>query len=212
MKLYRKSLSVLLFAIVFFSLSVNTVVRAQEMTDSQRWALIIQIQQQIVQLRQQLSQILAQQQVSPGSPILLKIPNINVDAAIQYVGVTADGAMDVPKGPNDVAWLRIGPRPGEMGSAVIAGHYGRWKTGEGSVFDDLNKLNKGDKIYVKDDKGLITTFVVRESRIYDSKASASNVFGSNDGKAHLNLVTCEGVWDEVKKTYSHRLVVFTDKE
>ncbi|MDO8443215.1 MAG: class F sortase [bacterium] len=146
-----------------------------------------------------------------GLPTRLKIPSINVDASVEYVGLTPDGAMDVPKERANVAWFNLGPRPGDNGSAAIAGHYG-WKDGKGSAFDNLYKLRKGDKIYVEDDKGVITTFVVRESRRYNPKMDASNVFSSNDGKPHLNLITCEGVWDKVSKTYSKRLVVFTDKE
>ncbi|OHA48408.1 MAG: hypothetical protein A2806_03005 [Candidatus Terrybacteria bacterium RIFCSPHIGHO2_01_FULL_48_17] len=146
-----------------------------------------------------------------GSPIRLKIPKINVDAAVEYVGLTPDGAMDVPKSQDDVAWYEPGTRPGEKGSAVIAGHYG-WKGGEPSVFDSLYTLRKGDKLTIEDDKGEIITFVVRESRRYDPNVDASDVFGSSDGKAHLNLVTCEGEWDEVSQSYSKRLVVFTDKE
>ena len=146
-----------------------------------------------------------------GRPIRLKIPKINVDAAVEYVGITPDGAMDVPKGPADVAWFNLGPRPGENGSAVMAGHYG-WKNNISSVFDDLHTLQKGDKLYVEDEKGAITTFVVRESRRYDPKADASNVFIPNDSLAHLNLITCEGIWDKVSESYSERLVVFTDKE
>ncbi|MDO8558807.1 MAG: class F sortase [bacterium] len=84
--------------------------------------------------------------------------------------------------------------------------------GEGSVFDNLNKLRKGDVLYIEDDKGVIVSFVVRESRNYDPNADASDIFNLNDGKPHLNLITCEGVWDEASKSYSKRLVVFTDKE
>ncbi len=146
-----------------------------------------------------------------GLPVRLKIPSINIDASVEYVGLTPDGAMDVPKERANVAWFDPGTRPGEIGSAVIAGHYG-WKEGKASVFDNLYKLRKGDKIYVEDDKGAVISFVVRESRRYDPDADASDVFSSNDGKSHLNLVTCEGVWDEVSKSYSKRLVVFTDKE
>lgn len=151
-------------------------------------------------------------QTNSGFPVRLNIPSINVDAPIEYVGLTPDGAMDVPKERANVAWFELGSRPGENGSAVIAGHYGRWKDGVGSVFDDLNKLRKGDILYVEDDKGTIISFVVRESRSYDLNADASDVFYSNDGESHLNLITCEGVWDEVSKSYSERLVVFTDKE
>ena len=146
-----------------------------------------------------------------GRPVHLKIPGINVDAAVESVGLAPDGAMDIPKSQDDVAWFELGPRPGENGSAVIAGHYG-WKNREPSAFDNLYKLRKGDKLYVEDDKGVVISFVVRESRRYDPNADASAVFGSNDGKPHLNLVTCEGVWNKVSKSYSKRLVVFTDKE
>lgn len=152
-----------------------------------------------------------QEEATIGLPLRLKIPSINIDAPFEYVGLTTDGAMGVPKSRDNVAWFELGPRPGENGNAVIAGHYGR-ENRNGSVFDDLHKLRKGDKLYVEDSEGAIITFVVRESRRYDPKADASSVFGSSDGQAHLNLVTCEGVWDERTQQYSKRLVVFTDRE
>jgi LPXTG-site transpeptidase (sortase) family protein len=155
---------------------------------------------------------LLDEQISSELPVRLKIPKINIDAKIDPMGLTSDGAMEVPKGGRDVGWYSSGPRPGEIGSAVMDGHYGRWKNGEGSVFDDLNKLEKGDTVYVEDDKGVTTTFVVRELRTYDPNADALDVFSSDDGKSHLNLITCEGVWNKVSKSYSGRLVVFTDKE
>ena len=120
--------------------------------------------------------------------------------------------MDVPKGPVDVAWFKLGPRPGDNGSAVIAGHYGTWKNGEGSVFNNLNKLNIGDMIYVEDENGVIVRFAVRQIRIYDPNADSSDIFVSDDGKSHLNIITCEGEWNSVQKTYSKRLVIFSDKE
>lgn len=149
--------------------------------------------------------------IQAGKPTHLIIPSINVDSAVEYVGLDSDGAMDVPKNRYNVGWFEIGPRPGENGSAVIAGHYGR-KDGKGSAFDDLHKLRKGNKVYIKDDKGVFVSFVVQGSQRYDSKANASGVFSSDDGKSHLNLITCEGVWDEAIKQYSKRLVVFTDRE
>lgn len=146
-----------------------------------------------------------------NKPARLKIPSINVGAPVEYVGLASDGAMDVPKSPDNVAWFSPGPRPGENGSAVIAGHFG-WKDGKTAAFDDLYKLKKGDKLYVEDEKGTVTAFMVRESRRYDSNADAGDVFGASDGKPHLNLITCEGVWNKLSKSYSQRLVVFTDKE
>ncbi len=154
----------------------------------------------------------AEQAVSGvGLPIRLKIPKSNVDAAVEYVGLTPDGLMDAPKGPADVAWFRLGQRPGEIGTAVIAGHSG-WKDGIPAAFDYLSALRKGDRIYVEDDKGTTIVFIVREIRTYDPNADASSVFGSSDGGAHLNLITCAGVWDNVSRTSSERLVVFAEKE
>lgn len=153
-----------------------------------------------------------QKQISSGFPVRLKIPVINVDAAVEFVGLTPDGAMGAPKGGRNVGWFDSGPYPGENGSAVIDGHFGRWKNGEGSVFDDLNRLKKGDRLYVEDDKGITTTFVVRETRSFDPNADATDVFSSGSDGAHLNLITCEGVWNKDSKSYSQRLVIFADKE
>lgn len=155
--------------------------------------------------------LVKQKQINPVLPVRLKIPNINVDSSFEYVGVTPQGAMDVPKSPADVAWFELGPRPGDTGTAVIAGHYG-WKNGISAVFDNLYKLKKGDKIYVENDKGSTTAFIVSGFRMYGDNENPSNVFASTDGLAHLNLITCQGIWNKTKKSYSERLVIFTDKE
>lgn len=145
-----------------------------------------------------------------GIPVRLKIPKLNIDTSIKSLGLTPDWAMASTKGPNDVAWFKLGKRPGENGSAVIAGHYGIFKNWAISVFNKLHTLRKGDKIYVKDTKWTTISFIVRESKMYDKNANVPEVFSSNDGKAHLNLITC--VFDPVSKTYPKRLIVFTDRE
>ncbi|MDO8556867.1 MAG: class F sortase [Candidatus Jorgensenbacteria bacterium] len=151
------------------------------------------------------------EQANSGLPVRLKIPKINVDSKLEYVGITPQGAVGAPKDPGNAAWLDLGPRPGEKGNSIIVGHFG-WKNGIPAVFDYLYTLRKGDKLYVEDEKGATVTFIVRELRTYGENEDASDVFSSSDGKAHLNLITCEGVWNKVSKSYSERLVVFTDKE
>jgi LPXTG-site transpeptidase (sortase) family protein len=147
-----------------------------------------------------------------GLPINIKIPVIGVDAVVESVGITETGEMGIPKGPSEVGWYELGMRPGEEGSAVMAGHYGTWRSGQGSVFDNLYKLRAGDEIYVEDDKGEKITFVVSKTREYDPKADTSDIFISSDGKAHLNLITCEGNWNKASQSFSQRRVVFADKE
>lgn len=153
----------------------------------------------------------AENKLQTEFPLRLDIPKINVDASVKSVGLTPDGEMDVSKDPTDLAWFNLGPRPGEIGSAVIAGHEG-WKNGTQAVFDNLHKLQKGDKIYVEGEKGIVITFVVRELKIYNQYDNSADIFSSNDDKAHLNLITCDGIWNKELKSYSNRLVVLTDKE
>lgn len=148
---------------------------------------------------------------APNAPLRLLIPKIKVNAAVESVGLTKDGAVGVPKGFTNAAWFNAGVRPGEIGSAIIDGHFG-WIRGVGAVFNNLSKLRAGDKVYVKDKTGKIITFAVRATRTYSLQDSAAEVFGASDGQAHLNLITCEGVWKKATQSYSRRLVVFTDKE
>lgn len=147
------------------------------------------------------------QKTARAFPVRLKIPRINVDTLIEYVGITSEGVMDVPKNIINVGWFELGTPPGEIGSAVIDGHF-NGKNGEPGVFADLYQLTVGDKIYIEDDKGVSTAFIVRQSRTYDP-GYAEEVFSLGDS-AHLNLITCDGIWDKAKKSYSKRLVVFAD--
>lgn len=149
--------------------------------------------------------------ITSGLPVRLKIPNIDIDVAIENVGLTPDGSMAVPKSTSTVGWFELGQRPGENGTAVIAGHYGP-TNGKPSVFDNLSKLQEGGKIYIEDDRGITISFVIRKSDSYNPTADATQVFSSDDELSHLNLITCEGAWDKEKKNYSSRLVIFTDKE
>lgn len=147
--------------------------------------------------------------IPSAPPVRLEITNINLDTTIYAAGLTSSGDMDISENPDQVAWYQLGPKPGEIGSAVIAGHYG-WKDGHGSIFNNLNMLVKGDEVSVYDENGIKKTFVVQATQIYDPNADATKVFISTDKKAHLNLITCEGTWVNSKDSYSNRLVIFTD--
>ena len=147
--------------------------------------------------------------VPQGLPVRLQIPTIGVDALIEDALITPDGRMDVPANSVNVAWFALGPKPGDIGSAVVGGHYGI-ENNIPFVFYNLNKLVVGDKIFVVNDKGQTIAFQVREIKSFDQNADATSVFVSTDGLAHLNLVTCEGVWNKVDDNYPSRLVIFAD--
>lgn len=147
--------------------------------------------------------------IPQGLPVRLKIPVIGVDSAIEDALITPDGRMDVPVGSVNVAWFALGPHPGQAGSAVIGGHFGI-NNGVKFVFYDLDKLKIGDKVYIVNDNDDTLAFVVKSIKLFNRDADATTVFTSQDGLAHLNLITCEGVWNQVNGTYPQRRVVFTE--
>jgi LPXTG-site transpeptidase (sortase) family protein len=142
-----------------------------------------------------------------GLPIHLEIPKIKVSTDILQMGLTVNGDMDAPAKVTDVGWYKNGPHPGNVGNAVIAGHFG---VGGPGVFVDLDKLQKDDHVLVTDEKGQTSSFVVRETRTYGYTEHPSEVFNTSGG-AHLNLITCAGTWNAAARTYNKRLVIFADK-
>ncbi len=149
-----------------------------------------------------------------GSPVRFTISKLGIDAGFQYTGLKADGDMEIPNTIVDVGWFTGSVRPGEQGTSIITGHVAQIRGGvvtKPGVFGTLKELRTGDRLSVLNDRGERITFVVRESRSLDPAADAKEVSSSADGKAHLNLITCEGTWNPEKLSYSARLVVFTDK-
>ena len=146
--------------------------------------------------------------VPVGVPVRLKIPAIKVDAEVEHVALTPDGAMDVPKNYDNVAWYTLGPRPGEAGNAAIAGHVDS-KRGK-AVFWDLRKLKPGDEVYVVGSDGVERRFVVTVLEVYKrADAPLTRIFGGAPG-THLNLITCDGAFDRNRQEYDSNLVVYAD--
>lgn len=143
-----------------------------------------------------------------GRPTRLRIPAIRVDAAIEDVGLTADGAMDVPKDYNNTAWYEPGSRPGDQGNAAIAGHVDS-KTGP-AVFWDLPKLQAGDEVFVVGDDGVERRFVVTGRESYGrADAPLERIFGSTTAR-QLNLITCDprSTFDRSKGGYAANVVIY----
>lgn len=147
----------------------------------------------------------------PELPLQLFIPSIGVSTTVQIVGLADDdtGAMGVPDNFTDVGWYKHGPRPGMVGSAVIAGHY-NGKNLPKAIFYDLSELEINDTVEVIDENGTSLIFQVVKMRTYSYNEATEEVFVSNDGKVRLNLITCGGSWLKDEKLYDQRTVVFTE--
>ncbi|GAC1432637.1 MAG: hypothetical protein NVSMB65_06320 [Chloroflexota bacterium] len=136
----------------------------------------------------------------------LRIPALGINTTVEQVGLV-QGALDVPVNVWDVAWYRLGPRPGDVGNAVIDGHKDS-ATGP-AIFLWLKNLRIGDRVIVRDDRGGEHTFEVTEMDSYDLRhAPLVRIFGPSTAR-NLNLITCSGAWDYQKHIYDQRLVVYT---
>jgi LPXTG-site transpeptidase (sortase) family protein len=144
-----------------------------------------------------------------SDPVRLSIPSLDIDAKVQQVGLTTAGNMGIPNNFTDVAWYKYGPRPGQLGSAVIDGHVDNGLSLAG-VFKHLEDIKVGDDVYVQEKDGSKLHFVVTDIESYPYKnAPVEQIFTRTD-KARLNLITCVGDWIPAGKTYDHRLVVYTE--
>lgn len=143
------------------------------------------------------------------TPIQLSIESIGVEAPIELVGVL-NGAMAVPTLPENVGWYEFGTRPGDVGSAILAGHV-NWKDSPNAAFTNLKNVQIGDMIKITNSDGELVYFFVSEIKSYPFYADTTEVFSSNDGLARLNLITCGGLWNSVIKSHESRLVIFAIK-
>jgi len=146
--------------------------------------------------------------ISPGVPETISIPKINVHADVESVGMDSQGRMDVPKNGEDTAWYSPGYKPGMRGSAVIDGHLDL-VTGAPAVFWNLQELTPGDTISVTDNNGSKYTFAVDHLEKYPYNTFPMKEVFADSKTPMLNLITCNGVWDQASRNYSDRLVVYS---
>lgn len=145
---------------------------------------------------------------STSVPVRLLIPSLSVNARVQYVGMNKKGEMGIPNNFSDVAWYKYGPVPGQLGSAVMAGHVDNGLALPG-VFRRLGEMKEGDDVYVIAKDGSKLRFVVQSVETYPyDEGPVERVFGASDA-ARLNLITCSGAWLRGKRTYAERTVVYT---
>lgn len=141
-----------------------------------------------------------------ADPLRLTVPVLGIDAQIQQVGVTKSGNMATPTNFTDVGWYKFGTRPGEEGSAVIAGHRSN-AVFLPAVFYPLKDIQKGDDIYVFTEDGSTLHFTVTTIATYDYQKVPTDILFNETGNRYLKLITCAGAWHSDIKTADKRLII-----
>jgi LPXTG-site transpeptidase (sortase) family protein len=147
--------------------------------------------------------------VDDSAPVHLVIPSVGIDSKI----VPISWAM-IPKPGGglksewQVADYAVGhhqgsSNPGQDGNVVLSGHVDY----KGEVFKNLNRVNKGDEVVVKTEKGqylyVVTDLViVKEEGVSEEQKRANAAYMNPTPDRTLTMITCwpYGVDD-------HRLIV-----
>ena len=149
----------------------------------------------------------SQYTVAAELPRFLTVEKLGIyNARILSMGVTDDGAMDVPNNIFDVGWYVGSAKPGSGGTVVIDGHNGGPNIH--GVFKDLPELETGDIIKVERGDGKMFVYKVIENisvPLSESNSYMETAFKSpQEGTESVTLISCTGEWSQVQYTYLSR--------
>jgi LPXTG-site transpeptidase (sortase) family protein len=141
----------------------------------------------------------------PILPVRLRIPAIGVDSRLEKLGVSRRGRLQPPVDPQRAGWFPGSAVPGEVGSAVIAGH--RDSLVGPAVFWRLTDLRPGDKMTVTRSDGVVVHFQVAQiHRVPRASFPTQQVYGATPDSL-LRLITCGGLYDHVHGRYLDNVLV-----
>ncbi len=139
-------------------------------------------------------------------PTSLSIPSLKINAPFVEVGLNADKSLQTPDKPNEVGWFAYRPKPGDIGPAVVVGHF---DTAKGpAVFQNLKNIKPGDNIIITRADGSTVTYRTDSVTTYSQDNFPTDAVYGNINYAGLRLITCSGTYSKKVKHYSDNLVVY----
>ncbi len=138
-----------------------------------------------------------------GPPTRVRIPSIAVDAKLQTLVLDSTGALTPPVGYVDAGWYALGPAPGDLGAAVLAGHVD--STSGPAVFYRLRDLTAGAVVEVQRGGVWLSFQVVAVQRYPKNDFPTAQVYGPTPD-AQLRLITCGGTF--AQGSYRDNVVVY----
>ena len=124
-----------------------------------------------------------------GAPRRVVVPTLGIDAPVFPIKTVGDTLVP-PSDPQELGWWADGAKPGSgTGSALVTGHT---VNAGGGALDDLETLERGDRVTVRTDRGRVS-YAVGRVRIFSKGAVADHAerLFSQEAPGRLVLVTCE---------------------
>ena len=123
-----------------------------------------------------------------------------VSASIVDVGLTADGAIDVPA--SQVGRWSGSTVPGGKGAVFLDGH-------TPGIFSDLNQLQVGSTVTIIYSQQMFTYKVVAVETVPLAAVDMRKALSVQTGAANgLTMMTCAGTYIPAQQTYDKRLIVY----
>jgi hypothetical protein len=139
-------------------------------------------------------------------PVHVRVDGAPIDGPIIPTGVDqGTGEFAVPPEAGLVGWYEYGPRPGDGGSAVLAGHLD-WKHRPG-VFRLLTQVRPGAIVVVTFADGAVRRFRVTENRLVLKPQLPTAAVFARTGPPTLRLITCGGEYDRSSHHYRSNVLV-----
>jgi len=144
--------------------------------------------------------------VPPGWPKVLVYARFKIKAPIEPLSFAKKSDYEAPYRWGDVAWYDRGPRPGDLGRAVIYGHLDSYCCP--AIFYQLKNAHTGDIIQVTYRNGKTLSFKVQWRDSYlNSKLPLNFIYGRARERG-LVLMTCGGIFHRDGTGYDHKEVVY----
>lgn len=138
-------------------------------------------------------------------PVKVIIPAIGLKARVVPVGLDSAGQMQMPA-PTVAGWYRLGPAPGALGPAVIAGHVDTYKGP--AVFYRLTGIRRGDAVRVLRADGSRADFIITKVTVVKKTAFPSNAVFGPTANSDIRLITCTGTFDTHTRSYLDSLIAW----
>lgn len=142
------------------------------------------------QLAQQVQPLTEQAEVG-GAPVRLSVDRLEVDLPVQP-GTYDEQTKEWTLTDTDAFFATVSDQPrNRVGSTFIYGH------NRPTAFGPLENLTVGDVVRVTTESGAVLTYTYREDAVVTP--DFTSVLYEDADVPQLILMTCEGLWSEVRR-------------
>jgi LPXTG-site transpeptidase (sortase) family protein len=144
-----------------------------------------------------------------AAPRWIRIPAIGVSAPMVALGVNPDRTLAVPRRWADTGWYIGGPKPGEQGPAVIAGHVD--STSGPAVFYRLGELRRGAMVHIRRADRSVVGFRVEGIERWPKDRFPTRRVYRRTARSTLRLITCGGSFNAATGHYTDNVIVYATR-